>query len=260
MDTVLHVEGPTTLLSIHRLILDGNGKARHGFTAFKISGRQALVEQVHVTNATSNGFDLDACQGSVFRSCSASQNAGDGWRCTDCNAAVLDADMAMDNKGNGFTFAAKNMSGGATLSAFWSERNGGHGVEVTERVLSPMYLRDGWIEGNGGDGVKVAAVDAVLSGLGVTGLGKGGNRAIRLTATATATHVSGCYVQRGGGDDSYAQIRVEGPPGSGFLEGNFHRQVGGALQPEFVTSLGTRLPVPAAPGIPGGGADQPSAR
>ena len=235
MDSCMHVN-VGAWLTVQRLVLDGNKLAEHGLTAFKISGKAAVLEQIAVNGAKSHGIVLEKCQGATFRSCTSSYNGKDGWRLIDCNAARFDSCVAMMNGGNGFTIAAKDYSAGCMLTGFWSEKNKGHGVVVEPQVISPVLLRDAWIEGNDLDGVRIGGIDAVLNGLGVTGRGKNGNRAIRLLKGSVGSHVTGCFVQYGGGDKTYENIRVEADPKEHHIAGNFHRQSSGGspIGPEIV--------------------------
>ena len=235
MDSVMHID-VASWLTLERLSLSGGGLAKHGLTAFKLSGRTVVLQQIAVDGAKSHGFVLEKCQGSTFRSCYAHLNGGDGWRLIDCNAAHFGSCSAMNNGGNGFTIAAKDFSAGCTLTGFWSERNKGHGVYVAPEVISPVILRDAWIEGNDLDGVRIGGVDAVLNGLGVTGSGKNGNRAIRLLKSAIGCHVTGCFVQYGADSKTYENIRVEADPQENYIVGHFHRQSRrhSAIEPEIV--------------------------
>ena len=235
MDSCMHVNAGAWL-TIERVVLNGNNLAKHGFAAFKISGKAALVQQLAVMGATSHGIVLEKCQGSTYRSCTSRHNGGDGWRLIDCNAAHFDSCVGFANAGNGFTIVAKDFSAGCMLTSFWSEKNKGHGVDVGPKVISPVLLRDAWIEGNGLDGVRIGGVDAVLNGLGVTGRGKDGHRAIRLLKSAAACHVTGCFVQYGGGEKAYQNIRVESDPKEHYIAGNFHRQERqrSRIEPEIV--------------------------
>ena len=55
MDSCINVN-IAAFLTIQRLIIDGNNLAKHGFTAFKISGKTALVEQICVHKAKSVSY------------------------------------------------------------------------------------------------------------------------------------------------------------------------------------------------------------
>jgi hypothetical protein len=229
METVLHVN-TASHITIQGLTMDAAGLAQNGLTAFKISGRNGLIERVNVTGALSHGIVLDKCQGSVFRGCSSSNNGGDGWHIKNCNAAIFEGCAGNNNKGNGFTVTAPDFSGGCIISGLWSEGNKGHGIEIMENVSSQVVLRDGWLEANGKDGVRVAGVSAYLTGLNIAGNFRDDSRegtprqpsenaSIRLTRTAVGCYVSGNQI-RGGGLRG-GQIRVEGNPELHYVTGNF---------------------------------------
>lgn len=226
-------------VTIKRLILDGNHLARHGLTAFKLSGKSAVVEQVDVLRAVSHGFFLEKCQGAVFRNCQSKENGGDGWRIIDSNASLFDSVQAMSNSGNGFSILSEDFTGGCTLRDIWAEKNRGHGIRVkTSMAGTAVVLRDGWIEGNALDGVRIESVGTVVQGLQVLGTGKDGNRAIRILKTASGSHITGNYVQRGPNGREYGNIRLEGNPEIHHIEGNFYRFRGAPIQPEIAAVEG----------------------
>ena len=229
MDVVIHVD-TVAHITLQGFSIDGARLAGHGLTAFKISGRDALVERINVAGALSHGIVLEKCQGSVFRNCSADGNGGDGWHIIDCNAALFDGVRAMGNQGNGYTITSKDFSAGCILSNLWSEGNKGHGVEITETVSSQVVIRDGWLEGNGKDGVRVGSAGAYLTGLNIVGGYRDDSREgmprqrqeyapIRLTKTAAGCYVVGNQI-RGGGLRG-GRIYVEGNPEQHYFTGNF---------------------------------------
>jgi len=243
MDSCIHVD-TASYLTIQGLAIDGNNLVKHGFTAFKISGRTALIERVGVGHALSHGFVLEKCQGAVFKACSSGENGGDGWHIMDCNACSFDACAGNRNKGNGFTVTAKDFSGGCVLRSFWSEGNNGHGVLITSEVSSQVILRDAWIEGNGMDGVNVGSVSAHLAGLGISGgfreggadgEGRSKHASIRLTDKAAGCYVSGCQVR--GGGLSGGKIRIEGDPAMHHVEGNFRMYRSRTVEPLGVDAV-----------------------
>jgi len=220
-------------LTLERLRIDAAGLAQHGVKMFKISTARSLTQQVDVVNARSHGWVLEKCQIPRFVACTASHNAGDGWRIIDCNAATFAGCSAMANQANGFTVTRKDYSGGCVLRSTHAEKNKGHGIFI-DGTASPVLVDGGWIEGNALDGVRVGAVDVVLRGLGVTGIGQNDNRAIRLLKGSSGCHVSACYVQRGGGAVEYAGIRLEAAPKHNVIEGNFNRYNGWRVEAEVV--------------------------
>jgi hypothetical protein len=237
MDSVMHVN-TAGHIKIEGLSIDGAGLAQHGFTAFKISGRDSLIERVNVGGALSHGIVLEKCQGSVFRACSSDGNAGDGWQIIDCNAALFDCVRAMHNKGNGYSILSKDFSAGCTMTNFWSEGNGGHGLLVSvSKANATVVIRDGWVEGPGLDGIRIESIGTVLEGVQVVGGGNRGivedNRAIRVTKTAAGSHITGCYVQRGPtSGKAYGRITVEGSLDKHYIAGNFYRFRGTPVAPE----------------------------
>lgn len=227
MDSVMHIDTGSHL-TLQGVILDGAELATHGLTAFKLSGRSALVERVNVRHAVSHGIVLEKCQGPTFRNVGSSRNGGDGWHIKDSNAASFEGCVGNRNAGNGFTITAPDFSGGCTLTGFWAEGNEGHGVDIHRNVHSKVVLRDAWIEANRRDGVRVASVSAHLSGLNILGNFRVDVRdpdvrsehaAIRLTEDAKGTYIAGCQV-RGGGLMG-GQIQVEGDLELQHAQGNF---------------------------------------
>ncbi|MFA5192005.1 MAG: glycosyl hydrolase family 28-related protein [Verrucomicrobiia bacterium] len=227
MESVMHVNVASHVL-ISGITLDANKQAKHGFTAFKISGRPNAIQRVNAENALSHGFVLEKCQGGNFRDCSASSNDGDGWQIVDCNAGAYDGCVAMHNKGNGFTIASKNFSAGCFVSSFWSEANGGHGVFISPKVASTVVLRDAWIEGNKLDGVNIGGFGAHLTALNILGNFREGDpgqtghspcASIRLTPTAAGCYISGCLIRGGGAKGG--NVRCEGDPAKHHVAGNF---------------------------------------
>lgn len=226
-------------LKIERLAFAANRMATHGIRAFKMSGRDATLEQVDVHGATSHGVLLRACQGALFRGVSSFNNGDRGFSIEGSNASVFDGCKASSNQGDGFfvsglVHGAERYSGGCSLRDVWSEGNRGRGL-VLERDpalhyshVNGMRVSGGWLEGNRGDAVGISAWNVSIDGLRVVSGGGANTKAIRLSPTARAARITGNHFANGGVND-FSQVYVQGSPSWHSIEGNFMMYLGAPI-------------------------------
>lgn len=240
MDACLRLIARTSFVQLSGLIVDCNDAATSGIEAQRYNSPLSVVKDVIVLKATGAGFRLEKCQVSIWTACMAKECNGVGWLIIDCNAAVFSSCAALHCGADGFYLADKNADrheetrfpGGCTLENPWAEANGRHsggcGIRIDERLPTaaghpptPIAVRGGWIESNKEDGVLVSSKNVVLSG--VT-LREG--QTIRLTSSASACHISGCYLHSKAERSRRGRLIVEGNPAEHYIAGNFDVRTG----------------------------------
>lgn len=217
MESCFNIMGPANLFCMSQIIIDGNRKANHGISAFKVNAALSKVQGVSVKNTLRNGFSLKKCQGSIWIGNDATNCGEHGFAIWDCNAALIQNCRAASCGQSGFVIGAGDFSGGCTLDSCVSEHNRGNGIDILGRPKTwmPIRITNNWLENNRGDGVQIQSNNVVLSGLGISLLGPDRMRAVRVSNIAIGCHITGCYVPVDQG------IKVEGSIGSYFITGNF---------------------------------------
>lgn len=249
MDAMLTLETASALtqhLHIHNLTLDGNGLATRGALLYQVCrAHTTSIDGLVVRNTTGDGITLRVCQTPIFQALRAENCGGAGIIIEGCNGARFYGVSAFGNAGTGIVVRdypqgeIANTGGLAGMFGVHSERNGGHGLLIAARSQVAMW--GSWIELNALDGVRISGLCALLSGLGISGVGTGDNYAIHVTDTAAGVTVRDCWLQRAAGSTmDYARVIVE-PGATGLnLTPNYNRYNGAEIEAVYLAArLGT---------------------
>lgn len=218
----------TYWIILEGIVVDANRLAEHAVVLDHIGGARSAVRHLEAMNATSHGVVLRECQILTIANSVSCGNGGDGFRFEGCNAAVATTLTANGSRGNGITITGRpRYSGGMTVNTSDIEGNHGHGIHVVG-TASPVVINGGWLEGNRRDGVRIEARSVVVQRVGITGLSTGNSWAIHLLKAARGCVVQHNYVQAGGGDGTYASVRLDEGTQGNVVTDNFQRYAGGA--------------------------------